>query len=59
MAISDVLRMLHARSFRFSMTRLRRHLRIRDCGGNGGCAQNANPGRSASDAGLGLVPCGA
>jgi hypothetical protein len=36
--------MLHARSFRFSMTRLWRHLRIRDCGGNGGRARNADPG---------------
>ena len=32
------------RSFRFSMTRLWRHLRIRDCGGNGGRARNADPG---------------
>jgi hypothetical protein len=36
--------MLHARSFRFSMTRLWRHLRIRDYGGNGGRARNADPG---------------
>jgi hypothetical protein len=43
-AISGTLRMLHARSFRFSMTRLWRHLRIRDCGGNGGRARNADPG---------------
>jgi hypothetical protein len=43
-AISGTLRMLHARSFRFSMTRLWRHLRIRDYGGNGGRARNADPG---------------